>query len=85
MAKQQVESNVCKSCDSEEVSTMQLWQYFFFVSTLPVIVTVTIAVLVEPIFFFLLFIILLINYRVAKKKTPFTMCRSCKQVTQGGA
>ncbi|WP_096203073.1 hypothetical protein [Bacillus sp. FJAT-45350] len=74
---------VCSKCDSEDIIVMKKWRYFFLLSTLPMIVAIVASIWVHPIFLTMLVIIYFINNRAANKKTPMTVCRTCKQVSFG--
>ena len=71
-------SNKCPRCKSEYISVMHKWQYFYFITILPVIVGFILAIVYHPIAYAFLLIIFLINYIVAVKKTPLIQCRGCR-------
>lgn len=78
--KKQLNITHCQ-CGSADLLQMNHWQYFFTLSTLPVIVAVLISFIFEPIFFIMILPILFFNFLVAKRKTPMKVCRTCKKVS----
>ncbi|MDE5414722.1 hypothetical protein [Alkalihalobacterium chitinilyticum] len=73
----------CTKCNSEETVVMNKWQYFFFLSTLPIIVSLIFSYIFHPILLTFILFVFVVNMRIAKKKTPYVICRNCKQVQQG--
>ncbi|WP_059104333.1 hypothetical protein [Shouchella shacheensis] len=74
------DDQLCTACRSENLAVMTKWRYVWFMSTLPVLVTVGIGLLVEPIFSLFAPAIVLTNYMLAKKKTPLKICKNCKHI-----
>ncbi|MGO4890221.1 hypothetical protein ACJ2A9_20940 [Anaerobacillus sp. MEB173] len=74
----QQEQPQCKHCQSEDVRVISETQYNFFLSTLPVLVAIIFMFTVHLAFFFLIPFVLHFNGRIAAKKSPLIVCRSCK-------
>lgn len=72
--------NSCLHCESKEVVIMDKWRYFLFLSGLPILVSAVVGYIVHPIFFLMIFLVSFINMKIAKKKTPIIICKSCRQI-----
>lgn len=72
------EQTLCKKCSSQDVKVIGQGQYNFFLSTLPVLVAIIFMFTVHLAFFFMIPFVIHFNGKVAAKKSPLVVCRSCK-------
>ncbi|NJP38596.1 hypothetical protein [Alkalicoccus luteus] len=71
--------DACPACRSRDVKVIERWQYMFMMSVLPVVVTTAVGIVFTPLFLLFIPAILLTNDLIARRKTPFMMCRSCRR------
>ncbi|WP_100400375.1 hypothetical protein [Bacillus sp. FJAT-44742] len=68
----------CPKCGKEELLLILKWRYMFLTSTMPIVAALLIGYFFHIIFLVFIPGILVMNYLIAKKKTPFLICKTCR-------
>ncbi|CAM3982243.1 hypothetical protein [Alkalicoccus chagannorensis] len=71
----------CPECQSDSTLTVSLGRYVFVTSTLPLLLTIILAVWISPVLLWFIPPLFATNYLIGRKRAPMVVCRNCRRTS----